>query len=49
MFGQYTLKKNNLIGEFAKAYKSDVLLCAFNIEDFEKITKKETRTCGSEK
>jgi CRP/FNR family cyclic AMP-dependent transcriptional regulator len=37
VFGQFTLIKNNLRGEFAKAYKSDVSLCAFDIEDFEKI------------
>ena len=37
IFGQFTLEKNNLNGEFAQAYKADVSLCAFNIEDFEKI------------
>jgi CRP/FNR family transcriptional regulator, cyclic AMP receptor protein len=37
VFGQFTLEKNNLNGEFAQAYKSDVSLCAFNIEDFEKL------------
>lgn len=37
LFGQFTLEKNNLHGEFAQAYKSDVSLCAFNIEDFEKL------------
>ncbi len=37
LFGQFTLEKNNLNGEFAQAYKSDVSLCAFNIEDFEKL------------
>lgn len=37
VFGQFTLLKNNLNGEFAQAFKSDVSLCAFNIEDFEKI------------
>src|SRR5258705_12203792 len=34
VFGQFTLEKNNLDGEFAQAYKSDVSLCAFNIDDF---------------
>ena len=34
IFGQITLEKNNLQDEFAKAYKTDVSLCAFNIEDF---------------
>ncbi|MEO6316130.1 MAG: Crp/Fnr family transcriptional regulator [Chitinophagaceae bacterium] len=37
LFGQFTLEKNNLHGEFARAYKADVSLCAFNIEDFEKL------------
>jgi CRP/FNR family cyclic AMP-dependent transcriptional regulator len=37
IFGQFTLEKNNLNGEFAQAYKSDVSLCAFTIEDFEKL------------
>ncbi|MBS4065656.1 MAG: Crp/Fnr family transcriptional regulator [Chitinophagaceae bacterium] len=41
IFGQFTLEKNNLNGEFAQAYKSDVSLCAFNIEDFEKLLKKK--------
>ena len=34
VFGQITLEKNNLQDEFAQAYKADVSLCAFNIEDF---------------
>ncbi len=37
LFGQITLERNNLSGEFAQAYKADVSLCAFNIEDFEKL------------
>ena len=41
VFGQFTLEKNNLNGEFAQAYKGDVSLCAFNIEDFEKLLKKK--------
>ena len=36
-FGQFTLEKNDMQGEFARAYKDDVSLCAFKIEDFEKI------------
>ncbi len=40
-FGQITLERNNLNGEFAKAHKGDVSLCAFNIDDFEKILKKK--------
>ena len=37
VFGQLTLDRYNLHGEFAQAYKNKVSLCAFNIEDFEKI------------
>jgi CRP/FNR family transcriptional regulator len=40
IFGQFALEKNNLQGEFARAYKGDVSLCAFSIEDFEKLLKK---------
>lgn len=39
IFGQFSLEKNNLNGEFARAYKSNVSLCAFNIEDFERLLK----------
>jgi|SRR5450432_1116603 len=39
IFGQLTLERRNLNGEFAQAYKQDVSLCAFNIEDFEKLLK----------
>lgn len=41
VFGQFTLEKNNLHGEFAQAYKADVSLCAFNIDDFEKILQRK--------
>jgi CRP/FNR family transcriptional regulator len=41
IFGQFSLEKNNLYGEFARAYKGNVSLCAFSIEDFEKILKKK--------
>lgn len=37
IFGQFTLEKNNLNGEFARAYKSDVSLCAFDVDAFEKL------------
>lgn len=40
IFGQFALERNNLNGEFAKAYKGNVSLCAFSIEDFEKLLKK---------
>jgi CRP/FNR family transcriptional regulator, cyclic AMP receptor protein len=41
IFGQFALEKNNLNGEFARAYKGDVSLCAFSIEDFEKLLTKK--------
>src|ERR1700730_1819199 len=41
IFGQLTLENNNLNGEFAQAYKNDVSLCAFTIEDFEKLLKRK--------
>ncbi len=37
VFGQFTLTRENVHGEFAQAHKTDVSLCAFNISDFEKI------------
>ncbi len=40
IFGQFALEKNNLNGEFAMAYKGNVSLCAFTIEDFEKLLRK---------
>lgn len=43
VFGQLTLERNNLNGEFAQAYKTDVSLCAFNIEDFEKLLYRKPR------
>lgn len=39
IFGQFALEKNNLNGEFARAYKGNVSLCAFTIDDFEKLLK----------
>ncbi|MEP6701125.1 MAG: Crp/Fnr family transcriptional regulator, partial [Bacteroidota bacterium] len=41
IFGQFSLERNNLNGEFARAYKGDVSLCAFSIEDFEKLLEKK--------
>lgn len=41
IFGQFALEKKNLNGEFAKAYKGNVSLCAFSIEDFERLLKKK--------
>jgi len=40
LFGQFTLDRNSLQGEFAQAYRQPVSLCAFNIEEFEKLLKK---------
>jgi CRP/FNR family transcriptional regulator, cyclic AMP receptor protein len=37
IFGQITLDRENLQGEFAKAYKANVSVCAFTIGDFEKL------------
>lgn len=37
IFGQFTLQRQDMQGEFAQAHKADVSLCAFNISDFEKI------------
>lgn len=39
IFGQFSLEKNNLNGEFARAYKGNVSLCSFTIEDFERLLK----------
>lgn len=41
IFGQITLTKDNLNGEFAKAYRSEVSLCAFTIEDFQRLLRKK--------
>lgn len=40
VFGQFTLLPNNLEGEFAKAYKTDVSLCMFRIQEFEELLQK---------
>jgi CRP/FNR family transcriptional regulator len=40
LFGQFTLDRDSLQGEFAQAYRQPVSLCAFNIEEFEKLLKK---------
>lgn len=37
IFGQFTLERQDMPGEFAQAHKMDVSLCAFNIVDFEKL------------
>src|SRR5688572_22032122 len=37
IFGQITLDRENLNGEFAQAYKADVSICAFTIPDFQRL------------
>src|SRR5689334_5008167 len=37
IFGQITLDRENLNGEFARAYKANVSVCAFNILDFQRL------------
>lgn len=37
IFGQFTLAPNNMEGEFAQAYKSDVSLCMFRVQEFEQL------------
>ncbi len=37
IFGQITLLPNNLEGEFAKAYKTEVSLCMFRVREFERL------------
>jgi CRP/FNR family cyclic AMP-dependent transcriptional regulator len=37
VFGQFSLERSNMMGEFAKAHKQEAVLCAFTIHDFEKI------------
>ncbi len=41
LFGQITLERNNMMGEFALAHKSNVSLCSFTIEDFRTLLKKK--------
>jgi len=37
VFGQFSLERSNMMGEFAKAHKQEAVLCAFTLQDFEKI------------
>ena len=37
VFGQFSLQRNNLQGEFAQAYKEEVAICSFTIEDFTRL------------
>lgn len=43
IFGQFTLERNNMNGEFAQAHKSNVSLCAFTIENFQSILYKNNQ------
>jgi CRP/FNR family transcriptional regulator len=36
-FGQVTLQKENLHGEFAQAFKTDATICVFNLDHFNQI------------
>ena len=37
IFGQITLEERNAEGEFAQAYKADVSLCMFRVQEFSKL------------
>ena len=37
VFGQFALEQGNMNGEYALAYKTDVALCIFTINDFKKL------------
>jgi CRP/FNR family transcriptional regulator, cyclic AMP receptor protein len=41
IFGQLTLEKNNEEDEFAQAYKGNVSLCAFTMEDFVRLLQRK--------
>jgi CRP/FNR family transcriptional regulator len=37
VFGNFTLERNNMMGEFAQAHKCQTVLCAFTLPDFEQL------------
>ncbi|OSZ78375.1 hypothetical protein CAP35_08970 [Chitinophagaceae bacterium IBVUCB1] len=37
IFGQFTLERNNMQGEYAQAYKCTTSLCSFTLEDFQRL------------
>lgn len=41
VFGQFTLERSNMGGEYAQAYRQEVSLCAFTIQDFEKLLERK--------
>ncbi len=43
IFGQFTLERSDLNGEFAQVHKSDVCLCSFTIENFKSVLNKNNR------
>jgi CRP/FNR family cyclic AMP-dependent transcriptional regulator len=43
IFGQFTLERSNLNGEFAQVHKSNVSLCAFSIENFHVLLNKNSQ------
>jgi CRP/FNR family transcriptional regulator, cyclic AMP receptor protein len=43
IFGQFTLERSNMNGEFAQVHKSDVSLCAFTIENFQSVLNKNNQ------
>ncbi len=42
VFGQFSLQRNHMNGEFAQAYKCDVTLCVFTIDNFRKLLQQNT-------
>ncbi len=40
IFGQFTLEKNNMNFEFARVHKTDISLCAFNVDSFQNLLSK---------
>ncbi len=43
IFGQFTLERSNMNGEFAQVHKSPVSLCAFSIENFHVLLNKNNQ------
>lgn len=41
IFGQITLEEKTLEGEFAQAYKADVSLCMFSVDEFSKLLERK--------
>lgn len=43
IFGQFTLEKNNKNFEFARVHKTDISLCAFNVDSFQNLLSKNNQ------